>query len=52
MGEADKCLEWLDKAVEDRDGSFIHVHADPLYEPLHSHSRLKALVRKMNVTEQ
>jgi serine/threonine protein kinase/Tfp pilus assembly protein PilF len=49
LGEVDQCLEWLEKAVDDRNGMIIHVHVDPLYEPLRSHPRFQALLRKMNL---
>jgi serine/threonine-protein kinase len=52
LEEADKCLEWLEKAVDDRDGMIIHIHVDPLYDPLRYQPRFQALLRKMNFTEK
>ena len=50
FGEINKVFDWLEKAVDERDGmimNFIVVHF--LKDPLRSHPRYKALLRKMNL---
>jgi serine/threonine protein kinase/Tfp pilus assembly protein PilF len=49
LGEIDRCFDWLEKAVDERDGFILHIHVDPVYEPLRSHPRFQALLRKMNL---
>ena len=39
----------LDKAVDEREGLTLHFHIDPLFDPLRSHPRYHALLRKMNL---
>jgi eukaryotic-like serine/threonine-protein kinase len=50
LGEVDRGLEWLEKAVDERDGFIIHLHVDPCWDVLRSHPRYQALLRKMNLT--
>jgi hypothetical protein len=51
--ELDKCLDWIEKAVEERDFMIAHFLSNPthhiLKDPLRSHARYKALLRKMNL---
>jgi len=50
LGEIDKGLAWVEKAFEDRDPSipvFFAVYR--MHEPLRSHPRYHALLRKMNL---
>jgi serine/threonine protein kinase/Flp pilus assembly protein TadD len=49
LGEVDQGLEWLEKAIDERDGFSIHLHVDPSWDPLRSHPRYKALLKKMNL---
>jgi serine/threonine protein kinase/Tfp pilus assembly protein PilF len=49
LGEIDKGFDWLEQAVDERAGIIIHLHIDPLYDPLRSHPRYPALLRKMNL---
>jgi eukaryotic-like serine/threonine-protein kinase len=49
LGEIETCLDWLDKAVEERDTTLFTMPADPIYDPLRSHPRYHALLRKMNL---
>ena len=49
LGEMDKSLEWFEKAIDQHDGLIITTYLFPLYDPLRSHPRYKALLRKMNL---
>jgi len=49
LGEIDRALECIDKAIDDHDGGMIHLHLVPIYDPLRSHPRYHALLRKMNL---
>jgi len=50
LGEIDKGFDWLEKAIDERDSlSILHLQVDPLYDPLRSHPRYPALLRKMNL---
>jgi len=49
LGETEKCLDLLEKAIEERERRSIHFHLHPYFDPLRSHPRYKALIRKMNL---
>jgi eukaryotic-like serine/threonine-protein kinase len=49
LGEIDQCFDWLEKAVEERDANMLITVASPVSDPLRSHPRWKALMRKMNL---
>jgi len=49
LGEVEQALDWLEKALEERDGFIIHLHVDPCWEVLRSHPRYQALLKKMNL---
>ncbi|MBN1569388.1 MAG: protein kinase [Acidobacteria bacterium] len=49
LGEADQCFEWLNKAVEEREGMALFLHLYPFMDPLRPDPRYHALLRKMNL---
>jgi serine/threonine protein kinase/Tfp pilus assembly protein PilF len=49
LGEMERGLDWLGKAINERDGLILHLHVDPQFDPLRSHPRYPALLRKMNL---
>jgi adenylate cyclase len=49
LGEVDQALEWLEKGVSEHEGSIIHFHLEPSFDPLRSHPRYQALLLKMNL---
>jgi len=50
FGEIDKVFDFLEKAIEEHDGMIINVfRARFLRDPLSSHPRYKALLKKMNL---
>jgi TolB-like protein/Tfp pilus assembly protein PilF len=49
LGEMDKAFDWYEKAVDEREPLMLHFHVHPNYDPLRSHPRYKALLRKMNL---
>jgi len=49
LGEIDRGFDWLEKAVDERDGWILHIHVHPAFDPLRSHPRYPALLRKMNL---
>jgi tetratricopeptide (TPR) repeat protein len=49
LGETDKCLDWLERAVEERDSLACLLAFNPIFDPLHPHPRYRALLRKMNL---
>ena len=42
-------FEWLEKAVEEHDAILLNLHIYRFLDPLRSHPRYKALLRKMNL---
>jgi serine/threonine protein kinase/Tfp pilus assembly protein PilF len=49
LGEMDKAFDWFEKAVDEHDPLMLHFHVHPNYDPLHTHPRYHALLRKMNL---
>jgi serine/threonine-protein kinase len=49
LGEIDRCVTRLEQSIDERDGSTIYFHVEPICEPLRSHPRYHALMRKMNL---
>ena len=49
LGEMDKAFDWFEKAVDEHDPLMLHFHVHPNYDPLHTHPRYQALLRKMNL---
>ena len=52
LGEIDECFDWLYKAVDNREPATFHMICSPTLDPLRSHPRYKALLRKMNLEPQ
>ena len=51
-GKREEALETLEKAYEDRDIYLSLLKVDPVYDPLRSDPRFKALLRRMNFPEK
>ncbi len=49
LGETDKGIDWLEKAIEERDSMLYVYFLSPLFDSLRSHPRYHALLRKMNM---
>jgi Tfp pilus assembly protein PilF len=49
LAEIDGALEWLDRAADERHLGFFLPSADPIYDPLRSHPRFKALMQRINI---
>jgi serine/threonine-protein kinase len=49
LGEADRAMDFLERAYEERAGSVYGIKGSFLFTSLHSHPRFKALLRKMNL---
>jgi serine/threonine-protein kinase len=49
LGEIDKGLDWLEKAVQERDVLIYTYQIASIFDPLRSHPRYHALLRKMNL---
>ena len=50
LGERDKSLEWIARAVEERDPATVTaLKIGPNYDPLRSHPAFEALLRTMNL---
>jgi hypothetical protein len=43
-----RAFDWLEKAIDERDAVSPHIHVEPAFDPLRSHPRYPALLRKMN----
>ncbi len=49
LGEIDKALDWIEKAIEERDAMIALSAVNVIFDPLRSHPRYHALLRKMNL---
>jgi hypothetical protein len=49
LGNTEQGLDWLEKTVDEHDQWVFWIHADNYYNPLRSHPRYQALLRKMNL---
>jgi tetratricopeptide (TPR) repeat protein len=49
IGDIDNGFDWLEKAVDEHDDWVVFIHADSSFDPLRSHTRYRALLRKMNL---
>jgi serine/threonine protein kinase/Tfp pilus assembly protein PilF len=49
LREMEKCFYWIEKAVDEHDGLVFHLHVLSYFDPLRSHPRYPALLRKMNL---
>ncbi|HVQ36863.1 MAG TPA: winged helix-turn-helix domain-containing protein [Pyrinomonadaceae bacterium] len=49
LGEKDKAFEQLGKAIEGRSGWVIYLNVEPLFDPLRSDPRYKALLKRINL---
>jgi serine/threonine-protein kinase len=49
LGEIDRAFEWLDRALQERDGSLILVTASPEFDPLRGDPRFPALLDRMGL---
>jgi serine/threonine protein kinase/tetratricopeptide (TPR) repeat protein len=49
LGEIDKALDCLEKAIKEQDATVTVAFGNPLFDPLRSHPRYHALLRKMNL---
>jgi serine/threonine protein kinase/Tfp pilus assembly protein PilF len=49
LGDIERCFDWVEKAIDERDPWLLYFHIDPAYDPLRSHPRFQALLRKMNL---
>jgi serine/threonine protein kinase/Tfp pilus assembly protein PilF len=50
LGEADRAMDFLERAYEERAGSVYGIKGSFLFTSLHSHPRFKALLSKMNLS--
>ena len=50
LGEADRAMDFLERAYEERAGSVYGLKGSFLFTSLHSHPRFKALLSKMNLS--
>jgi len=51
LGETDKGFDWLYRAVEEHEYVILPYIIHPFFDPLRSHPRYKALLRKMNLID-
>jgi len=49
LNEADRALEWLDRAMEDRRGWLAYLKVEPLLDPLRGDPRFGRLMEKMRL---
>ncbi len=51
LEEMDKGFDWLERAVDDHDDWTAFIIADTTFDPVRSHPRYRALLRKMNLEQ-
>jgi len=46
-GHRKDAIEWLDRAIDERNTGYYSFYCDPIYDSLHSEARYHQLIRKM-----
>jgi serine/threonine-protein kinase len=49
LGRTDAALDWLERAVDERQVGYYLPSVDPIYDPLRAHPRFIALLQKMKL---
>jgi tetratricopeptide (TPR) repeat protein len=49
LGETEKTFDWLEKAVDEREGLMLHLKTTPVWDLLRSDPRYQTILRKMNL---
>jgi serine/threonine-protein kinase len=49
LGEMDKAFDWFEKAVDEHEPLMLQFNVHPNYDPMRTHPRYPALLRKMNL---
>jgi serine/threonine protein kinase/Tfp pilus assembly protein PilF len=50
LGDKDQAFENLDRAIQDRDSSLLGMKSNPIFEPLRTDARYRAILRKMQLS--
>ena len=48
-GDADRALEWLEEAYEERSSKLVQLAVDPLWDPLRDHPRFHDLLLRIGL---
>jgi TolB-like protein/Tfp pilus assembly protein PilF len=51
LGRVADALDWLDKALEERDGWLVYLNSFPRFESLRGEARFKAIMRRLQLPE-
>jgi adenylate cyclase len=49
LGEKEKTIEWLAKAIEEKTAEVIHFKCEPIYDSIRDEPKFKALVKKIGL---
>jgi len=49
LGETDRALDWMERAIEDRRGWVAYLNVNPIFDPLRGNPRFETLVRRMQL---
>jgi TolB-like protein/Flp pilus assembly protein TadD len=49
LGDLESCFECLERDYEQRDPELPYINADPVFDPVRTHPRFAALLKKMNL---
>ena len=52
LGMADEAFEWLDRALEERDGGILELRTGPLLQPLRKDPRYVPLLRRIGLSDE
>ena len=49
LGDPERCLDWLNEAVEEREPLIVEFQPKPLYDPFRIHPRFQQLLETMRL---
>ena len=50
LGQHDQALDWLEKAVDERDGFLVYLKVIPVFDPLRSQNRFISILQKIGLS--